>query len=756
MKQYRTLYFSLFAFSVVVASAATAEDAKSVFGFTPARAAEQLEREVAYEKALSASGPREWMQQMTVRPHHLGSPQSKANAEYMADLFRSWGYETEIETFYVLFPTPKTRELKQLRPLPFDASLQEVIVMQDSAAEALRAEALPPFNAYSADGEVTGPLVYVNQGVPKDYEELERRGIDVKGKIVIARYGGSWRGIKPKVAAEHGAIGCIIFNDPLDDGYAQGDAYPAGPYKHGTAVQRGSVQDLPVRSGDPLTPGRGATKNARRLSRAKAETIMTIPVLPISSVDAEPLLRTLDGPVAPQEWRGALPITYRIGGGGGTVVRLKVEFNWDIVPCYNVIARMKGSERPDEWVIRGNHHDAWVIGARDPMSGMVPLLEQARVFGELAKTGWRPKRTLIFCAWDGEEPGLLGSTEWAEHHAKELREHAVAYVNSDGNTRGFLSIGGSHTLEKAAAEVARVVMDPMTGVSVAERVRSAALLKGTPEEKKLAKERADLKLGALGSGSDYTPFLQHLGIASCDIRFVGHGRGGEYHTCFDTFDHYSKFVDPDFAYAVLLANVAGRFTLRLLDADVTPLDFQSAAATYSKYVDEVVQLADKSREETDEFNKFIAEGRFAQVVDPADPIIAPKPKDEVPHLNFAPLLNARDRLDAAAKDYATAMKPVLAGEKTLDPKQLAALDEILNQAEQELLAEKNGLPRRPWYRHLIYAPGFYTGYGVKTLPGVREGIEERHWTEAQEQIEAAAEALGRFADAADAATATIK
>ncbi len=746
----------LFSLALMFAAVqAAAEDAKSVYGFTPPRAAEQLDRETAYAKSLSASGPLEWMQHMTVRPHHLGSPQAKANAEYIAELFKSWGYETEIETYYVLFPTPKVRLLEQIKPVAFTASLTENVVAQDSAADALRKEALPPFNAYSADGDVTGALVYVNQGLPKDYEVLEKRGIDVKGKIVIARYGGSWRGIKPRVAAEHGAIGCIIYNDPLEDGYAQGDPYPTGPFKHDTAVQRGSVLDIPTRNGDPLTPGRGATKNARRLSRAKAETLMTIPVLPISRADAEPLLRTLDGPVAPQEWRGALPITYRLGGGG-TVVRLKAEFNWDLVPCYNVIARMKGSERPGEWVIRGNHHDAWVIGACDPISGLVALLEQARAFGELAKTGWRPKRTMIFCAWDGEEPGLLGSTEWAEDHAKELREHAVAYINTDANSPGFLFAGGSHTLETTAAEVAQLVNDPVTGVSVAERARSAALVEGTPEQKKLAKDRADIRLSALGSGSDYTPFLQHLGVASLNLGFGGHGDGGEYHTAFDTFDMYTKWIDPKLDYGVALADVAGRITLRLLDADVSPFDFTSASATLSKYVDEVVELADKTREESEEFNKYLAEGRFAQANDPALPFVAPKAKDAVPHLNFAPLLNARDRLAQAAKDYAAAVKPVLAGEKALDAKQLAALDKILNQAEQTLLAPKGGLPRRPWYRHLIYAPGFYTGYGVKTLPGVREAIEERKWTEAQEQIEAATAALRRFADAADAATAEIE
>ncbi len=461
------------------------------------------------------------------------------------------------------------------------ASLTEKIIATDSAADALAKESLAPYNAYSGEGEVTGALVYVNQGVPEDYEVLERRGVDVKGKIVLARYGGSWRGIKAKVAAEKGALGCIIFNDPLEDGYAQGAAYPAGAYKHDTAVQRGSVVDLPMRPGDPLTPGYGATKDAKRLPREQAETIMKIPVLPISSADAEPLLKAMDSPVAPTEWRGALPLTYRLGGGQA-VVRLKAEFHWNLVPTYNVIARMKGSQFPDQWVLRGNHHDAWVIGARDPISALAPLLEQARAFSELAKNGWRPKRTVLFCVWDGEEPGLLGSTEWAEHHADELRRKAVAYVNTDGNSRGILGIGGSHSMETLAGEVAQVVPDPQTGVSVSERMRSASLVRGSAEEKKEYLTRKNIHIEALGSGSDFSVFLQHLGIASYYIGFRGEGRGGEYHTCFDTFDHYAKYGDPDFSYGVALAKVCGRITLRLADADILPFNFNAQAQTFNR------------------------------------------------------------------------------------------------------------------------------------------------------------------------------
>lgn len=733
--------------ALLLHSAAAAGQAP--LGFTPAQSKAQLAREARYDQSLKAGNLRQWSRVMTTRPHHLGSPKAKENADFVAGLFRKWGYDTEIEVFHVLFPTPKTRELSLLRPYPFKASLTEQIVPADSASAALKKEALPPYNAYSADGEAVGALVYVNQGLPRDYDVLERHGIDVKGKIAIARYGGSWRGIKVKVAAEKGAIGCIIYNDPLADGYTQGGAYPNGAYKHGTAVQRGSVIDLPMRPGDPLTPNYGATRDAKRLSRSEARTIMKIPVLPISSVDAEPLLKALDGPVAPSDWRGALPLTYRLGGGK-TVVRLKAEFNWDKVPTYNVIARMKGSTFPDQWVLRGNHHDAWVIGARDPISGLVPLLEQARAFSEMAKTGWKPKRTLVFCVWDGEEPGMLGSTEWVEHHRKELDEKAVAYINTDTNARGFLRIGGAHSIETVAAEVARQVPDPLTGVSVSERLRSQKLLRGSADEKKEYQTRKNIRIDALGSGSDYSAFLQHLGIASYYISFRGEGVGGEYHTCFDTFDHYSTYIDPDYSYGVALAKMCGRITLRLADADVLPFDFNAQANTVNRYVAEIVKLTDAMRTETETHNRLIAENRFQLAADPTQKYIPPARKDPVPHVNFAPLLNATRKLEEAAATFHKTLAPIQSGEGELSRAQLARLNQLVYRTERALIHEK-GLPRRPWFRHQIYAPGFYTGYGVKTIPGVREAIEERKWKEADEQIGHAAQALTRFAAQIDQA-----
>ncbi|HKX27072.1 MAG TPA: M28 family peptidase, partial [Blastocatellia bacterium] len=544
-------------------------DDQLLLGFTRESAARQLALEKQFDASLKRENLNQWMKRLTARPHHLGSAYGKENAEFIASQFRAWGYETEIEQFDVLFPTPKLRLLETVEPKPFKAKLAEPQLPEDSTS-GLTAEQLPTYNAYSADGDVTSQLVYVNYGVPKDYEVLAEKGIDVKGKIVIARYGGSWRGIKPKVAAEHGAIGCLIYSDPHEDGYFQGDRYPEGPWRNESGAQRGSVMDMPLYPGDPLTPGVGSTKEARRLAIKDAATIMKIPVLPISAADAEPLLRTMRGPLAPPEWRGSLPLTYHLGPGT-TKVRLKLEFDWKQVPAYNVIARLRGSEQPDTWIIRGNHHDAWVCGAQDPISGLVSLMEEARAVGELARGGWRPKRTIIYAAWDGEEPSLLGSTEWAEAHAEQLKQHAALYINTDGNGRGFLSAGGSHTLERFVNEVARTVEDPRKKISVAARLRALRQVRGNPEEQREARDRAQLRINALGSGSDYTPFLQHLGIASLNLGYDGEDNGnGVYHSIYDSYDHFTRFVDPNFDYGITLAQTTGRAVLRSASADTLP------------------------------------------------------------------------------------------------------------------------------------------------------------------------------------------
>ncbi|HVE38253.1 MAG TPA: M28 family metallopeptidase [Planctomycetota bacterium] len=732
--------------AAAVLSAASPDD-KAILGFSDSQAAEQRSLEERFDAQIRADNLRDWMKRLTARPHHVGSPYGKENAEFIAAQFKSWGYDTRIEEFKVLFPTPKSRLLEMVEPTPFKASLAEPALKED-ATSGQSDEQLPVYNAYSTDGDVTGDLVYVNFGVPKDYDELERRGIDVKGKIVIARYYGSWRGIKPKVAAEHGAIGCIIYSDPHEDGFFQGDVYPKGSFRNARGAQRGSVADMPLYPGDPLTPGVGATEDAKRLPIKDAPTLTKIPVLPISYEDALPLLQAIGGPVAPESWRGALPTTYHIGPGPAKV-RLKLEFDWKLVPCFNVIARMAGSERPNQWVLRGNHHDAWVNGADDPISGLVAVMEEARAFSELAKTGWKPRRSIVFCAWDGEEPGLLGSTEWVEAHAAELKEHAVAYVNSDNNGRGFLRAQGSHSLERLVNQAARDVIDPQKKIPIAERLRALRLTRGSAEEQKDARDRAELRIGALGSGSDYTAFLDHLGIASLDVRFGGEDSGGSYHSIYDSFDHYTRFGDPGFHYGVALAQTAGRIVLRLANAATLPFEFGPSADAISGYAREVAKLTDDLREETEKTNRLIREGRYEAAADPTETFVAPKPKTPVPHLNFAPLQNAVARLRQSAQDHEHARRGL-----DLSGKGAAEVDVVLFRTERALTGD--GLPRRPWFKHLIYAPGFYTGYGVKTLPGIREAIEERTWDEAGAQTEATARAIERYAAEIEKATALLK
>jgi N-acetylated-alpha-linked acidic dipeptidase len=655
---------------------------------------------------------KEYMRTLSAEPHHIGSATGKRYAEWIRDKFKSWGLDGRLEEYDVLFPTPRERVLELVAPEKYQAKLKEPAITEDP--DSGDADQLPTYNAYAGDGDVTAELVYVNYGIPADYERLKELGVDVKGKVVIARYGASWRGIKPKVAQEHGAVGCIIYSDPKDDGYYQGDVYPRGPFRPEHGVQRGSVMDMPIHPGDPLTPGVGATKDARRLAREEARTILKIPVLPISYGDALPLLKSLGGPVAPEAWRGALPITYHVGPGPATV-RLKVKSEWKLQTLYNVVGRIEGSAFPDEWVIRGNHHDAWVNGADDPVSGLVSLLEEARSFGELLKQGWRPKRTMIFAAWDGEEPGLLGSTEWAEHHADELRQKAVAYINSDSTGKGYLSMSGSHTLERFINDVARAVPQPKSSQSVWEAVRERRMkAAGSEQARRELGERADLRIGALGSGSDYTAFLDHLGVASLNLGFSDGGGDGIYHSIYDSFAWYVKFSDGDFEYTRALAQVAGTAMLRLADAALLPFDFRNFAETTGRYADELAQLLAESR--------------------PATPV------------NLAPLAAAVTNVRAQAEAYDRALRARItagrfdAGAAT----ELREVNRMLLAAERKLMSEA-GLPRRAWFRHQIYAPGFYTGYGVKTLPGVREALEQKNWAEAAEQAQVLVKTLDAFA-----------
>lgn len=724
---------SLFSAALLLAASAFAQ--QPITGFSAKAAQEQAALEAKFDAQLSAQRIGQYIKDMSSRPHHVGSPGGEAVAQYLLSKFKSFGLDARIETYQVLFPTPKTRVLEMTGPTTYKAILKEPALKED-ATSAQTKEQLDIYNCWSADGDVSGELVYVNFGLPEDYEKLASMGIDVKGKIVIARYGRSWRGIKPKVAQEHGAVGCIIYSDPKEDGYYQGDVYPKGAWKNEYGAQRGSVMDMVIYPGDPLTPNVGATADAKRLKREEATNLLKIPVLPIGYKDALPLLSALEGPVVPEEWRGALPITYHAGPGKAKV-HLKLEFDWQIRPAHNVIAMVKGAQYPDQWVIRGNHHDAWVNGADDPISGMAALLEEAYAVGELMKTGWRPKRTMVFCGWDAEEPGLMGSTEWVEDHAKELQEKTVVYINSDGNSRGFLGAGGSHALETFVTEVARDIEDPQTKVSVLERKKAQeAARAGSVAAKKAALSSKGLKLGALGSGSDYSPFFQHLGIPSLNIGYGGEGEGGSYHSIYDSYDHYARFKDPGFAYCHALAKTTGRAALRIANADIVPFDFRSLHKTIQGYAGEVMALTDQLRETTAVENQLIAEKKYVLAADPTEVYHAPTAKEPVPYLDFSSLQNALSAFEKAASTNATAIAKQQGS---------ASLNQALYKAEQVLLSP-NGLPRRAWYRHTIYAPGFYTGYGVKTLPGIREAIEQREWKEAQEQIKITAAAIQELAN----------
>jgi N-acetylated-alpha-linked acidic dipeptidase len=715
-------------------------------GYTPQDSANEVNWEQKFRAIPDADRIRETMRRLSARPHHVGSPYDKDNAEWLLAQLKSYGLDAQIEQFSALFPTPKSRKLELLGSQPFTAKLQEPSLSVDPTSNQT-SEQLPTYNAYSRDGDVTAPLVYVNYGRPDDYEVLDRMGVSVKGAIVIARYGESWRGIKPKVAAEHGAVGCIIYSDPRDDGYFRGDPYPDGPMRPAEGAQRGSVMDMPVYPGDPQTPGVGAVPGAKLIPLEQVQTITKIPVLPISWTDAVPFLKALGGQAVPESWRGALPFTYHVGPST-MKAHLAVAFNWDRKPLYDVIARIPGSKYPDEWVIRGNHHDAWVNGAEDPVSGTSPELEEARAFGELLKQGWKPERTIIYCFWDGEEPALLGSTEWAEAHADELKQHAVAYINSDGNGRGYFRAGGSHSLESFVNEVAKDIQDPETNMSVWKRVRLVDISRAPQADKNDIRNRADLRIPALGSGSDYTVFVDHLGIASLNLGYGGEDEGGgQYHSIYDDFYYYTHFMDTTFSYERALSQTAGTMVMRMADADLLPFQFSDLADTVHMYIRQLKELANQKREETRERNREIDEGVYQALHDPKKTLVPPKPEIVPPYLNFAPLDQASDDLTEVAKAFDEAYT---AAEGSAP----ASVNADLIRSER-LLTDSRGLPNRPWFQHLLYAPGFYTGYGVKTIPGVREAIEQNQWSEADEQIRRAAAALERETDLLKQATRAL-
>jgi N-acetylated-alpha-linked acidic dipeptidase len=703
-------------------------DPPPVRGFPPPLLADELAREASLKAVPNADTLRAQLIALSTVPHEAGTERSHHVAEMILARFRAFGLDASIEQFEALMPRPTSRSLELVAPERYVAELKEPALAEDPTSG--QADQLPTFNAYSPDGDVTGDLVFVNYGIPDDYRVLDSLGISVRGKIVIAKYGESWRGIKPKVAAEHGAIGCLIYSDPKDDGYFVDDVYPKGPMRPWQGVQRGSVMDMPLYPGDPLSPGWASRPGSRRLTIAEAQTIEKIPVLPISYGDALPLLRNLGGPVAPEAWRGALPITYHIGPGPGQV-HLAVSFDWKTRPLYDVVARIPGSVYPDQWVIWGNHHDAWVNGAQDPLSGQVSLDEAARALGALLKTGWRPARTIILVAWDGEEWGLLGSTEWAEAHQDELRTKGVVYFNGDAMASGWLSSSGSHSLQEFMREVARDVPAPLgtgSALEAAQEHRREEAARARPARGRGADGEAPdtaFSIGALGSGSDYTAFIDHVTMPSVDVSYGGAVHGGIYHSIYDDYTFFLRFVDSTLSSEVAQARTVGTAVLRMADAPVLPFEFRTVARTYQRYADEISRLAARN--------------------------------DTTRGLDLAQLKAAIARLDSAGQRFDTAMAALDAA----TPQRLAARRAELGRANQliytteQALGDTAGLPRRPWFRHLIYAPGFYTGYGVKTMPGIREAVEERHPAEAQAEASRVTAAVLRLADGVDRASQAL-
>ena len=739
---------------------ACALGALSVPATAAAPAMSQKDLEAKLDAAIDPAEMGGWLKLLAAEPNHVGSAHNKANAEWIAAQFKSWGWDAKIETFDVLYPTPisEALELTAGAGAPFKATLTEPPVPGDPATNTK--DALPAYVAFQGDGDVTASLVYANYGMPEDYLALERMGVSVKGKIVITRYGGGWRGLKPLLAQMHGAAGAIIYSDPKDDGYATDDVYPKGAARPPHGFQRGSVADMPIYPGDPLTPGYGSTKDAKRLDRKDAVTILKIPCLPISYGDAQVLLRALEGPVAPANFRGSLPITYHVGGGAAQV-HLAVKSDWSPKTLYDVVATLKGKDAPNEWIVRGNHHDGWVMGASDPLSGQIAQLAEAKAMGGLLKAGWRPSRTIVYTSWDGEEPMLLGSTEWAETHADELKAKALVYINSDGNGRGFFRAEGSHAFQHFVNQVSADVKDPETGISVRDRARArlqvAAAEAGAGEETRkmaaiVADPAKDTPLAPLGSGSDYSAFLQHLGLAAIDFGYGGEGEsGGVYHSLYDDYEHHSRFVDPGFAYDATLAKTVGLAVLRLADTDLPVQRYGDFASTVATYLEEVKKLDGAKRDEAKSQARLLAAGAYALAADPTKPHVNPTPLAQSPAMDFAALETAVSKLKASASAFDTALA---AKGESLSKAQRAKLDGVIRPLDQSLLRPE-GLPGRPWYMNMVYAPGRFTGYGAKTLPGVREAIEERRFTDAQTYVGLTSQALSAYAAELDKATAVV-
>ena len=671
-------------------------------------------REAVLRDTPDSAHVSEYSRVMSEEPNHAGSPGSRAVAEWALGKFREWGFEAEIEEFEALLPTPTLRRVELVSPTRFVAKMQEPALAEDK--DSGDKGQLPTYNAYGADGDVEGELVFANYGNAEDYAHLDSLGIDLRGRIVIVKYGRGVRSAKIKQAVERGAIGCLIYSDPEDDGFTRGDVYPKGPWRPEDGVQRGTAADYAAMyAGDPLSPGWSSKKGSRRLTRAEAKSLPKIPVAPLSYGDARPLLEALGGATAPNEnWKGGLPIAYHIGPGPARV-RMQMKSDWKIGPLYNVVGRIRGVSAPDEWVIFGNHHDGWVNGAADPISGASALMEAARALSQLVKSGWQPQRTIIFTLWDGEEWGLLGSTEWAEEHAQELRDKAVVYFNTDSYSKGVFDAEGSHTLTTFVRELARDMTDPAGGNLLEGRQRERLTRAKAAAESAAA---SSFELGAAGSGTDFQAFLEHLGIASVSHGFDGGPSAGTYHSIYDSYDNFRRFIDPGFLYGKAQATTVATFALRMADAPVLPFSFSDAASAFRGYAQDVVALAQASLGSE--------------------------------KLDVSLVMQAIDRLAQAGADVDRAYTSVLQrGSAFINSRSDAvrAVNRDLYQSERDLL-DPDGLPGREWFKSTMYATGIYTGFTPDPMPGVRQMLQAKRLDAAQDQVRRVAAAVDRMAQRA--------
>lgn len=680
----------------------------AIRGFAEERVTAERELEAKLQSVPSGESAEAHLRYLTSEPHLAGTPGSKRVAEYVRDQLRSYGFEAELVSYDVWLPHPKQVRLELVAPDRMELARPEEAIEADPSSRDARAVA--GYNGFSPSGDVTAPVVYANYGLPEDYARLAEQGISVEGRIVLVRYGRTFRGVKAYVAEENKAAGVIIYSDPADDGYVVGDPYPRGPWRPMSGIQRGSVYYGFLSPGDPLTPGVAAVPGAERIAPEEAHTLPRIPTMPISARDAEEILKRLNGPRVPRAWQGGLPFTYH-HGAGQVRLRMKLEMDYQRRAIWNTVGILRGAT--DEWVVVGNHHDAWVFGAVDPSSGTTAVLEMARALGTLARDGWKPRRSILVCAWDAEEFGLIGSTEWVEQQVAELQQKAVAYVNVDSAVSGD-RFGASATpsLKRLVREAAREVTDPRTGRSIFDvwrerNERAEGRRRAVPGSEL---EETHTPVGNLGSGSDFTPFFHHAGVPSLDMGFGG--EYGVYHSVYDSFTWMKKFGDPDFAYHATAARLVGILVLRLAEADVLPFDYQAYAAEITAYLNDL-ENAIRARK--------LPEGQ--------------------PGLDLAGVKETAASFRTAAT---RAMEEARSAQTAGDAERAARVNAALREAEQSLLAPA-GLAGRPWYRHTIFAPGTYQGYGVVLLPGVREALERGDWAVARAEAAVLAEALQRAA-----------